>query len=198
MFIYTSRDHDGQFQRPGHFRGIYHTDWTPKAAQQTVTAGASGAIPKSAEFQRFSTVTDSALGMPLTPVYKTTDGNWAQMRTVSTVFQTTSGFVTSPNPVAAKASSYMLTPTDQFANGYQDFNKSTGLRVWYSEATGAHSGAGHIANVWVPELGLATSDESGGPTGTSMNFQYGKITWTPCSGAKVTWVDGHGGADLAE
>jgi polysaccharide biosynthesis protein PslG len=86
----------------------------------------------------------------------------------------------------------MLTLTGPFANGYQDFNKSTGLRVWYSVATDAHSAAGHTAKVWVPELGLATSDESGGPTGTSTDFQYGKITWNPFYGAKIIWADGHG------
>jgi hypothetical protein len=192
MFIYTTRDRKTGTTSSQDTFGIYRTDWTPKTAQQTVQAGASGAIPKSAEFQRFATVTDSALGTPLSPVYKTTDGTWAQVRTVSTVFETTSGFITSPNPVAVKAGSYMLVPTGPFANGYQDFNKSTGLRVWYSEATGAHSGAGHIAKVWVPELGLATSDESGGPTGTSMNFEYGKITWNPAYGAKIIWADGHG------
>ena len=114
------------------------------------------------------------------------------MRTVSTVYQTASGFVSSPNPVAAKAGSYLLSPTTQFANSYQDFNKSTGLRVWYSEATGAHSAAGHTAKVWVPELGLATTDESGGPTGTYTTFEYGKITWNPLTGAKIVWADGHG------
>ena len=147
-------------------------------------SSASGAIPKSAEYQRFAAVTDSALGTPLSPVYKTTDGNWAQVRTVSTVFEMTSGFITSPSPAAAKAGSYLLSPTGPFTNGYQDFNKSTGLRVWYSEATGAHSSAGHTAKVWVPELGLATSDESGFLTGTSTNFEYGKITWSPAYGAK--------------
>ena len=192
MFIYTTRDRNTFGFTAADTYGIYQTNWTPKAAQQTVKAGAWGAIPKSAEFQRFATVTDSALGTPLTPVYKTTGGTWAQVRTVSTVFETTSGFITSPNPVAAKAGSYMVVPTGPFANGYQDFNKSTGVRVWYSEATGAHSGVGHIAKVWVPELGLATSDETGGPTGTSMDFQYGKITWTPAFGAKITWADGHG------
>jgi hypothetical protein len=192
MFIYTTRDRRTGSTSSQDTLGIYRTNWTPKAAQQKVQAGASGAIPKSAEFQRFATVTDSALGTPLTPVYKTTDGKWAQVRTVSTVYETTSGFVTSPNPVAVKAGSYMLSPIGPFANGYQDFNKSTGLRVWYSEATGAHSGAGHIAKVWVPELGLATSDETGGPTGTYMDFQYGKITWNPFAGAKITWADGHG------
>src|SRR5258708_39810725 len=71
--------------------------WTPKTAQQTVQAGASGAIPKSAEFQSFAAVTDSALGTPLSPVDKTTDGTWVQVRTVSTVFETTSGFIAWPN-----------------------------------------------------------------------------------------------------
>jgi hypothetical protein len=192
MFIYTTRDRRTGSTSSQDTLGIYRTDWTPKTAQQKVQAGASGAIPKSAEFQRFSTVTDSALGTPLTPVYKTTDAKWAQVRTVSTVYETASGFIPSPNPVAVKAGAYMLSPIGPFANGYQDFNKSTGLRVWYSEATGAHSGAGHIAKVWVPELGLATSDETGGPTGTYMDFQYGKITWNPFAGAKITWADGHG------
>jgi hypothetical protein len=192
MFIYTTRDRaTGSTSSQSTF-GIYRTDWTPKTAQQTVKAGASGAIAKSAEFQRFATVTDQALGTPLSPVYKTTDGKWAQVRTVNTVFETTTGFITSPNPVAVKAGSYLLSPIGPFANGYQDFNKSTGLRVWYSEATGAHKGAGHIAKVWVPELGLATSDETGGPTGTYMDFQYGKITWNPFAGAKITWANGHG------
>ena len=192
MFIYTTRDRQTGSTSAQSTFGIYRTDWTPKTAQQTVKAGASGAIAKSAEFQRFSTVTDSALGTVLSPVYKTTDGVWAQVRTVSTVFETTSGFISSPNPVAFKAGSFLLSPIGPFANGYQDFNKSTGLRVWYSQATGAHSAAGHTAKVWVPELGLAISDESGGPTGTTTEFQYGKITWSPLAGAKIIWADGHG------
>jgi len=192
MFIYTTRDRaTGSTSSQSTF-GIYRTDWTPKTAQQTVKAGASGAIAKSAEYQRFSAVTDSALGTILSPVYQTTDTKWAQVRTVSTVFETSSGFITSPNPVAAKAGSYLLSPIGPFANGYQDFNKSTGLRVWYSQATGAHSAAGHTAKVWVPELGLAISDETGGPTGTTTKFQYGTITWSPLAGAKIIWADGHG------
>jgi polysaccharide biosynthesis protein PslG len=192
MFIYTTRDRaTGSTSSQSTF-GIYRTDWTPKTAQQTVKAGASGTIAKSAEYQRFSAVTDPALGTILSPVYQTTDTKWAQVRTVSTVFETGSGFITSPNPVAAKAGSYLLSPIGPFANGYQDFNKSTGLRVWYSQATGAHSAAGHTAKVWVPELGLAISDETGGPTGTTTEFQYGKITWSPLAGAKIIWADGHG------
>jgi hypothetical protein len=193
MFIYTTRDRTTGGSKAQSTVGIYRDDWTPKTAQQTVAAAASGATGKSAEYQRFATVTDASLGTPFSPVYKTTDGNWAQVRTVGTVFETPSGFITSPNPVAVKAGSYLISPTGPFANGYQDFNKSTGLRVWYSEATGAHSAVAHTYNVWVPELGLATSDESGGPTGTTTNFEYGKITWGPLAGgAKITWADGHG------
>jgi polysaccharide biosynthesis protein PslG len=192
MFIYTTRDRKTGGTTAAATYGIYQDNWTPKAAQATVQAGASGAIPKSAEYQEFATVTDAALGTPLTPVYKTTQNDWAQVRTVSTVFKTASGFVTSPNPVAAKAGSYMRSPIGPFANGYQDFTKTEGLRVWYSEATGAHSGSSRVTKVWVPELGLGTSDETGSLTGTSMSFQYGKITWSPAYGAKITWADGHG------
>jgi polysaccharide biosynthesis protein PslG len=192
MFIYTTRDRKTGGTSSQDTFGIYHSDWTPKTAAQTVQAGSSGGIPKSAEYQQFSAVNDASLGTVLSPVYKTSDGNWAQVRTVSTVFQTTNGFLSSPNPVAAKAGSYVLSPTTQFANGYQDFNKSTGLRVWYSDATNAHSAAGHTAKVWVPELGLATTDETGGPTSTYTSFQYGKITWSPLTGAKIVWADGHG------
>jgi hypothetical protein len=56
MIEQSSVDRDFRFAR------IYRTDWTAKTAQQSVQAGASGAIPKSAEFQRFATVTDSAPG----------------------------------------------------------------------------------------------------------------------------------------
>jgi hypothetical protein len=192
MFIYTTRDRKTGGTTAAATYGIYRDNWTPKTVQATVRAGASGAIAKSAEYQRFATINDPVLGTPLTTVYKTTQNDWAQVRTVSTVFETTSGFVTSPNPVAAKAGSYVRTPIGPFANGYQDFNKTEGLRVWYSEATGAHSGSSRVTKVWVPELGLATSDETGSITGTSINFQYGKITWSPAYGAKITWADGHG------
>ena len=188
MFIYTSRDRKTGSSRSDETLGIYETNWTPKAVQQTVKAGASGAIAKSAEFQRFTTQTDPALGTVLSPVFKTKSGTWAQVRTVSTVYETQSGFITSPNPVAIKAGLSAVVPTGPFSNGYQDFNTTNKLRVWYSEATGAHSGAGHIAVAWVPELGLAITDETGDPTGTTMQFERGKITWTPWTGSKITWA----------
>lgn len=192
MFIYTTRDRRTGSSRADETIGIYQTNWAAKPAQQTVQAGASGAIPKSPEFQRFAAFDDGASGTVLTPVFQTKDSTWAQVRTVNTVYETAGGFVTSPNAVAAKAGLYVVAPTGPFADGYQDFNKTNGLRVWYSEATGAHSGSGHMAEAWMPELGLAVSDESGGPTGTTMQFEHGTITWTPWTGAKITWDEGHG------
>jgi hypothetical protein len=67
-------------------------------------------------------VTDPALGTPLSTVYKATAQNWAQIRTVGTVYETASGFITSPTPVAEKAGLYGTVPVTQFANGYQDFD----------------------------------------------------------------------------
>lgn len=192
MFIYTTRDRRTGSLGAEETCGIYRTDWTPKTVQQTVRAGASGAIPKSAEYQRFAAFADPGSGTVLSPVYLTTGNTWAQVRTVNTIFETTSGFITSPNAVAAKAGLYVVAPEGPFANGYQDFDKTNGLRVWYSEATGAHSGSGNMANAWVPELGLALTDESGGPLGTSMTFEHGEITWTPWAGTKITWAAGHG------
>ena len=190
MFIYTTRDRKTASARGDETLGIYQDNWTPKPAQRTVKAGASKAIAKSAEFQRFSGFTHPAAGTPLTPVFKTEGGTWAQVRTVSTVYETQSGFITSPNPVAIKAGLYAVAPTGPFSDGYQDFDTATKLRVWYSEATGAHSGAGRIAVAWLPELGLAITDEAGVPTATTMQFEHGTITWTPWTGSKITWAPG--------
>ncbi|WP_234794044.1 hypothetical protein [Mycolicibacterium flavescens] len=192
MFVYTTRDRRTGSLAADETVGIYNTDWTPKPAQPTVRAGASGTIAKSAEFVRFAAYTDEASGTPLSPVYRTTDNLWAQVRTVNTVYETAAGFVTSPNAVAIKAGLYVVSPVGPFADGYQDFNKANGLRVWYSPATGAHSGSGHMAAAWVPELGVALTDEAGGLTGTTMEFENGKITWTPWAGTRITWNAGHG------
>lgn len=192
MFVYTTRDRRTGSLAADETVGVYNTNWTPKPAQAVVRAGASGTIAKSAEYVRFAAYVDEASGTPLSPVYRTTDNVWAQVRTVDTVYETAGGFVTSPNAVAIKAGLYVVSPTGPFAGGYQDFNKANGLRVWYSEATGAHSGSGHMAAAWVPELGLAVTDETGGLTGTTMQFENGKITWTPWAGTQITWNSGQG------
>jgi polysaccharide biosynthesis protein PslG len=190
MYIYTTRDRSTGSFNPEDTFGVVRTDWTDKPARQTVRAGASGAIPKSVEFQRFSTVTDPALGTPLSTVYKATAQNWAQIRTVGTVYETASGFITSPTPVAEKAGLYGTVPVTQFANGYQDFDKYDGLRVWYSPATGAHSARVSIHSAWTPALGLAITDETGGGLGSSCQFEHGTISWSPLGGARVTFNNG--------
>lgn len=132
MFIYTTRDRTtGSFAADDTF-GMYRRDWTAKPVRQTIQSGATGQIPKSAEYQRFATVTDPALGTVLSPVFRATAQNWAQIRTVGTIYETPAGFLTSPNPVADRACCYGAVPKTAFAQGYQDFEHPYGLRIWYS------------------------------------------------------------------
>jgi uncharacterized protein with LGFP repeats len=190
MFIYTTRDgQSGGFNLIDTF-GVFRADWTPKPVLQTVQAATSDSLAKSAEFQRFSTVNDPNLGTPLSPVYEVNAQNWAQIRTVGTVYETASGFVTSPTPVAQKAGFYGTVPVTPFANGYQDFDLYDGLRVWYSSATGAHSARKAIYSAWTPALGLAISDTTGGGLGSQCEFENGTIMWSPLGGAHVTFKNG--------
>jgi hypothetical protein len=106
------------------------------------------------------------------------------------VYETASGFVTSPLPVAQKAGLYGTMPTTPFANGYQNFDMYDGLRVWYSPATGAHSARKVIYDAWTPELGLAITDMSGGGLGNRCDFENGSISWSPFGGAQVTFKNG--------
>lgn len=179
LMIYTTRDlNSGGWTDDDQF-GIYRTDWTPKLARQVV-ANPPGT---SAMFQQFSTVTDPSLGEILSPVFKVTSA-YAQLRTGATIWLVGSQFTSSPLPVGELAVSRTAVPKTAFANGYQDFNASTPIRIWYSPATGAHWGSMPFANAWVPQLGLATSNETGFGV-TRVNFEHGYITWTPFVGAKV-------------
>jgi hypothetical protein len=122
--------------------------------------------PKSSEFQRFSAITDPSYGEVLSPVYRATPTVWAQARTVSTLFETPTtlfetptGIIASPTPVADKARQFGGVPKTPFENGYQDFDLPSGMRVWWSPATGAHAVGGGFVAAWVPQLGLALTDE---------------------------------------
>jgi hypothetical protein len=84
---------------------------------------------------------------------------WAQAPTTSTLFETPTGIITSPTPVADKARQFGGYPKTEFQNGYQDFESPTGMRVWWSPATGAHAVGGGFVAAWVPGLGLALTDE---------------------------------------
>lgn len=189
MYVYTTRDRNSGGVNPEDTLGIYRTDWTAKPVQAVVANGAAGGLPKAPEYQRFASVTDPALGTILSPVYRATPQVWAQIRTVRTVYETASGFITSPNPVADKARAYGVAPKTEFANGYQDFDHQYGLRIWYSPQTCARAAGGGIANAWTPDLGLAVSDEMSGPGGSQMKFERGTITWSALGGASVARVE---------
>jgi hypothetical protein len=144
--------------------------------------------PKSSEFQRFSAITDPSYGEVLSPVYRATPTVWAQARTVSTLFETPTGIIASPTPVADKARQFGGVPKTPFENGYQDFDLPSGMRVWWSPATGAHAVGGGFVAAWVPQLGLALTDEVREGWSTEVTFEHGYITRLPWVGFQATFT----------
>jgi hypothetical protein len=187
IYVHSLRDRLTGSADPEDTFGLFRSDWTPKPAQQGMQWLLAHGIPTSAEFNRFAGVADPSYGRVLSPVFRATPTVWAQVRSSSTVYETAAGFVAAPNPIAAKAHPFGSAPLSAFTDGYQDFDSPSGLRFWYSAATGAHVAAGGIANAWFPALGLALTDEVPQPEGgVRVTFQHGYITWNASSGAVVT------------
>jgi polysaccharide biosynthesis protein PslG len=182
LLIYTTRDRaTGSADAQDTF-GVYHTDWTPKPAQQFMLF----APGKSLEFTRFAKQTSPALGEVLSPVFRATPTVWAQIRSVSTLYETPKAgmFIASPSQIAQLVLPKKVAPTTQFTNGMQEFEN--GIKAWWSQATGAHWLDGQMAAAYVPTLGLATSDKYAPQSGTArMDFEHGYITWAPFTGVKV-------------
>ncbi len=185
LMLYTTRDLNSSSVMEEDRFGVYQSNWTAKKAQRVVQSPPG----TSAVYQRFSTVTDPALGDVLSPVFAATSTVWAQLRTAAMLWELTPGqFVWSPSPVGDVARARRVVPLTAFANGYQDFTGSTPVRVWYSPETGAHWGSKEFAKAWVPQLGLATSDETWVFGGKKIMFQNGSMTWAPLGGTKV-WLN---------
>jgi len=184
LLIYTTRDRRTGSTNDQDTFGVYRTDWTGKPASQNILF----APGKSAEFSRFSRQTNPDWGEVLSPVFRATATVWAQMRTVSTLYETprASQFLVSPNQLAQIAVPKKVVPTSAFENGTQTFEK--GIRMWWSEATGARWLDGQMGAAWVPELGLATSDKYTEGSTARMDFEHGYITWAPFVGVKVVFT----------
>ena len=182
LMLYSTRDlNSAGAQDEDHF-GVYRSNWVPKAAQRVV----QNPPGTRAVFQRFSAITDQSLGEVLSPVFAASPQMWAQLRTLGTLWETTTGqFLVSPTPVADLARSRNATPKTTFVNGYQDFAGWQPFRIWYSAATGAHWASAEFARRWVPALGLATSSEKWVNGSTRVNFQRGYMTWTPWLGVRI-------------
>ncbi|OFJ52471.1 cellulase family glycosylhydrolase [Mycolicibacterium grossiae] len=183
IMIHTTRDRNTGSSDPEDVFGVYRSDGSPKPSAQTISDAVADGIPETPEYQRFSQVTDPAYGEVLSPVYRATPSVWAQTRAASTVYETPSGFLASPNAVAERARQYGVVPKAAFANGYQDMDSPSGMRVWWSPTTGAHVVGGGIVEAWTPRLGLATTDEVREGWGVRVTFEHGYITWQPFVGA---------------
>jgi hypothetical protein len=188
IMIHTTRDRQTGSTDVENVFGVYRTDWSAKPAQVAMKDAIAAGIPKSAEYQRFSAITDPSYGEVLSPVYRATPTVWAQARTISTLFETPTGIIASPAPVADKARQFGVAPTTQFQNGYQDFDSPSGMRVWWSPATGAHAVGGGFVAAWTPPLGLALTDEVREGWATKVTFEHGYITWLPWIGTQVTFT----------
>jgi polysaccharide biosynthesis protein PslG len=154
------------------------TSWRqlPYAGPAFVPSAPVDQIVSVPEQTRFAAVADQRLGSVLSPVFRATPATWAQIRTAATVYETPTGFVASPNPVAATALGLAAAPTGPFAGGYQDFDGSAAVRIWYSPQTCAWAGSAAIAAAWTPDLGLAVGAERRVGDTSSMDFQHGTVT----------------------
>jgi polysaccharide biosynthesis protein PslG len=188
LLIYTTRDRNSASTQADDTFGIVKQDWTPKQSQQALQFAIPAGPPKSPEFQRFSMVTDPAHGTVMSPVFRATPTVWAQFRTVNAIFETTSGFIASPMPVAQLAMMAQGVPYTPFTNGWQDFHGTFDFRIWWSQATGAHWAQAAFAQVWVPQLGLATSDQTNVNGGIRVNFEHGYMMWTAATGIKIYYT----------
>ncbi|MDR3663368.1 MAG: cellulase family glycosylhydrolase [Mycobacterium sp.] len=185
LLVYTTRDRQTGSTAPDATIGVYRSDWSPKPAQADLRTAISAGVPKSPEFQRFSQITDPAHGAVLSPVFRATPQVWAQVRMVNTLFEMPTGYVSSPRAVADLALQRQALPAGPFAGGFQDFTAAQPFRVWWSQETGAHWASQGFAQAYVPQLGLATSDEHYDNGTNRVDFQHGYMAWIPWVGMKV-------------
>jgi polysaccharide biosynthesis protein PslG len=185
LLIYTTRDRDSESTNPDDTFGVFKTDWTPKLAEQALQFAVRTGPAKSAEFARFSRITDPVHGAVLSPVFRANPAVWAQFRTVDAIYETMDGYVASPLAVAQKALLGQGAPITPFVNGWQDFVGIAPFRIWWSTATGAHWAGAPFALAWVPRLGLATSDETPMNAGIRVDFEHGYMMWTSATGVRT-------------
>jgi polysaccharide biosynthesis protein PslG len=188
LMIYTTRDRDSASADPDDTFGLFKTDWTPKLAAQALQFAIRTGPAKSAEFARFSTITEPAFGTVLSPVFRASPSVWAQFRTVDAIYETPNGYVASPLAVAQKALLGQGAPVTPFAGGWQDFIGIAPFRIWWSEATGAHWAGAPFALAWAPRLGLATTDETPVNGGIRVEFEHGYMNWTRQTGVETFFV----------
>jgi polysaccharide biosynthesis protein PslG len=183
IMIHTTRDRRTGSADPEDVFGVYRSDGSAKPAATAMKDLIAAGTPRTAEYQRFSEIHDEGYGEVLSPVFRATPEVWAQTRTEATLYETPSGIIASPNPVADKARLYGIAPKAPFQDGYQDMDSPAGVRIWWSPGTGAHSAGAGIVEGWTPRLGLAISDEQPQGSGVRVDFEHGYVTWQQGAGA---------------
>ncbi len=187
IFYFTDRDRmTGNGVVEDNF-GLLRTDRTAKDAMWTVFADAYLGVPVTDEFSRFQRQrADPSWGQILSPVVPVgKSGTRARFYQNVGLFETPTGFIRSPAPVADRLAVLGVFPVTSFHDGYQDV--SNGGRAYYSGATGTHLVGGGVAAEWTPAYGLAITDEVPQRDGAvKVTFEHGFIVWDVQTGGVAT------------
>ncbi|WP_147303991.1 LGFP repeat-containing protein [Subtercola boreus] len=144
-------------------------------------------MPSRDEAKTFAANVDTALGASVSPVYPL-GGGYTQEFENGSRYLSGKGWFSSPPAVATLARAYRIVPLGALVGGRQDFDVADGFAVFSSPATGTHAVYGAIRHSYIARLGLATSDEYAwqGTTSRAVDFQNGRIVWSPTTGPVVS------------
>ena len=187
FYVYTVRDTNSGSTHTEDTFGVVRTDYTPKTAIWGVQALQSMGMPQREEGSVFAANTDPSLGGAVLPVYALTAG-FGQEHENGTRFLTNNGWFNSPPAVGTLARYWKLVPVNAFANGRQDFDIPGGFRIFSQTSTGTHAVYGAILAAYTDVLGFPKTDEYAynGTASRAVDFERGRIVWSPTTGTSVT------------
>ncbi|MFD7012386.1 hypothetical protein [Rhodococcus jostii] len=187
VYLFEIIDRGSGSADPEHTFGLLTSDFVPKLTYLAAQHVLGQAIPLSSEASRFAGNAPESLGEIRSPVYAV-GTSLRQEFEYGTLYETDSGYVVVPPPIAAKMRQSPARPITQFDNGAQDFEGNTGLRAFTSPA-GTFLVQGAILDAYDPALGFPVTDEYDTADGRrESRFQNGAITWSPGTGAVVTFT----------
>ncbi|MCQ4120895.1 cellulase family glycosylhydrolase [Rhodococcus tibetensis] len=187
LYLFEIIDRGTGSADPEHTFGLLTGDFTPKLTFLAAQHVLGQEIPLSSEASRFAGKAPPSLGEIRSPVYAV-GTSLRQEFEDGTLYETDSGYVVVPPPIAAKMRQSPARPTTQFADGTQQFEGDTGLRAFTSPA-GTFLVHGAILDAYDPALGFPVTDEYDTADGRrESRFQHGAITWSSGTGAVVTFA----------
>ena len=185
FYVYTVRDGDSASADSEARFGVLDDAFVPKPVYGQLAALAAAGLPQRDVANRFDAAATPDLGEPLGPVFALSAGAGRQYARGS-LYSTAGGWLTSPPAVADIARTTGLVPAGPFRDGYQDLLADGGFRVFSHPQFGTWAVVGAILDQWRPDLGSPVTGEYETPDGQRVvDFEFGRILWTPIDGAVV-------------